>query len=897
MEREEKLRIEREKIEKMKLEKEKLEQEIKEIRAKKEQEKLIKENLEKERIEKEKIIKEQIRMENEEKKKLAEQLEKELREKLTNEFKEKYEQKLLKNNSNLLISSEVNNFIASNKKFLPERLKLENENYFVMEAINNTNKNININNNPITNNNIINKPNDLVIEDIALSDEERNTNNNNNKIPSSLLKNNYNSSLNNSLQFSIVENNNNIINNNKEKNEDSFELQSGKNTQGNKDINSSSEEEKETVLELNESKKKLCNNYWKIKNKSKNKINEILEVNENIELIKSIDDEPQSKKVSQIPVSYNNYNEQPINIVSEVSTNQMRHISNYDLNINSSTRKFEPKELDDVTGSMRFGYNSIIGNQNINLNFKSMSTNNLKTVDEKYENNNENNGKLYYFNNEYYKDTIPNLPTVQNSIQNESNVKDQKMKLDDLEQSKLLKESQKIAIENLKNSNNIEKDLNQNKELIYPNTIINNNKNCEKNNISNFKLSKIIKYKDDNDLNNIMHQLKQYSVDKNNNNNNNTESNNTDESTYILFEKDNQKHSNLYVPNYNAEKNNYEVIKLKNNNITKVDISTNELNNISSSYKINNEFNNDNKINKNYDKNILMQNDLIYEHYNNANNVNLNNMNNPFKYRDTPYTYYGKNKSHSRDFKKRHRKKSGLIEQIKKEQNEKKSTNNNNILYNTLNDKTKNIQYNNNYYSNYTNNNYTHFSNNINNCKSQTFFRNSINNNFETKNYLTLIRQKYLDYLIKIYGNDNISYNKLEDENDKNFMISLINNEIPIENTNLNYLNCSNDMKNFIYESLENFRLQQLKEKISNVDYNDFNIEKNQEINSNNNLGGLAQLDYEDENKEKNTMLEPLELDKGYLNHMSFGKFFVESLNNYNKEQCLFKQDNDETKQ
>ena len=110
-------------------------------------------------------------------------------------------------------------------------------------------------------------------------------------------------------------------------------------------------------------------------------------------------------------------------------------------------------------------------------------------------------------------------------------------------------------------------------------------------------------------------------------------------------------------------------------------------------------------------------------------------------------------------------------------------------------------------------------------------------------------------------------------------------NEIPIENFNLNELNlnCSNDMKSFINESLENFKLQQLKEKMNKINDSNFlylntnNNDKSIDIKNNNNMNGFIRLDYDDEIKDKSNILEPIELDKSNFN-LNFRKSFVESI-------------------
>ena len=127
--------------------------------------------------------------------------------------------------------------------------------------------------------------------------------------------------------------------------------------------------------------------------------------------------------------------------------------------------------------------------------------------------------------------------------------------------------------------------------------------------------------------------------------------------------------------------------------------------------------------------------------------------------------------------------------------------------------------------------------------------KNTINNNKEKNNEsFIILRKKYLDFLIKIYGNENIPLNN--EKIDNTFLEGLINNEVPIENINLNLLKCSNDMKNFIGESLENFKLQQIKEKMNKI--NDSNLLY---LHTNNDK---MQLEYDDDIKDKSNILEPI---------------------------------------
>ena len=1120
-----------EKLEKERIEKEKIinQQKIIELEVKKKKEALLEkelreklENEYKEKYEKEKLKKEEEQRKEKEK---LEKLEKEKNEIMNKEKKltmekikelekkkeileelEKEKKYMEEQRKNLSITSEIKNFIEgkNNKnfdklnsgfKFLPERLKTENENEFIMKGIDkkynytiSSNQQFNIENSQINNNinktinttskKYINSNNDLNlhIEDIE-SNRDIIFDNINNNIPQKIesleeesknilhdlpLKlnnsNNFNkksledsSKINNyedndkSLKFAIENNNKIDINLNKDKEkekEDSLELTniSNKdkekvNNQSNINIYISDEENdnnvQETVLELEENKKKFN---FKWKEKSKNRINEIIEEKQELEMIQSIDNTLKNNKDNNefnlLPLPYNNYSEQPIIPVSEISTNNMRHISTYDQNIISSTRKFEPKELDDITGSLRIFSNrsannnlfSMINNKNNNKPISQRTNNNLNINS----NNNSTNLKPYYgigtkkqnipetnLLNESYKDTNPN-----------ENIKDQKMKIDDLEQSKLLKESKNIRKNN--KYNNITEDENK-----------------------NIKLNNIIKLKNKEELNNILHELKQLAENK-------SENNNLNDSLYFLLEND-MEESNCQSNNGK----NSQIIKVKNNKITTFDSDSrivdnsfkkelffnyNNNNNFNNNIFKNNIFNNLNNLNNfNNMNNANNFNNIIINNDNNFNNINYindpnnrllsikNNPHNNHTFKEIKnlninkfltenkcerHTYvgqnhlnvfnnnefstnpndksmnmirgiqikaiYNRNRSHGKD--RKHKKKTGIIEQVKKEQNEKK----NNIMHNTFNNRNKNIllgkngtpysncktqpysknsiakiDYNNMYQLDPTINNINMNTNinivseqndfihhkksksvNINKCLScspkkkyedfskynfsmgkqekNNFFiydNNNINNNNfiinknsnyndeEFKNFINmnnkkqeqennsfiLLRQKYLEFLIKTYGNNNnIPINKENEELDNIFLKGLVKNEVPIENINLNILKCSNDMKNFICQSLENFKLQQLKEKIANINNNNSNILNNnneKNMNKSNNLNGLIQLDYEDENKDKSNILEPIELDKSNYN-INFRKSFIESLSGIKNDNIFYNSEN-----
>ena len=441
----------------------------------------------------------------------------------------------------------------------------------------------------------------------------------------------------------------------------------------------------------------------------------------------------------------------------------------------------------------------------------------------------------------------------------------------------------------------------------------------------------------------------------------------------IIINNDN----NFNNINYIEGANNNRLLNIKNNpydnhhNFSEIkNINTNELQN-------QNQYERHTYVGKN-NINIINsdeQDDLLYNR--NERNINM------IKGIQIKITHKknNKNKSHCKDDHRKHKRKTGIIEQIKKEQNEKK----NNIMYGTFNKKNKNItkgnneapylsnkkqaysknsiakiNYNNNFFdyeqpiNHNLNTNLNEQNNNIHHKKSKSVnnnkclscspkkkfedfskydlkekndfyiydnnttnnnnfiinknsnykeeeFKNIININNKIKeqenNSLFLLRQKYLEFLLKVYGSDNnIPLNRDNEELDNMFLKGLVKNEVPIEKINLNLLKCSNDMKNFIRESLENFKLQLLKEKIEKINGNknislNNNQEKNKDKKINNNLNGLIQLDYEDEMKDKSNILEPIELDKSNF-FLNFRKSFIESLSRVRNNNVLYNSEN-----
>ena len=900
-------KIEEEKIYNMKKEKEKLKEEIKEIKAKKDQEYILKQKLEKECQEIEKnIIKKEL-------------LEKELKEKIENELQEKYKNE--NNRNNYKITSEIKKFIEgknkdkniNNYKFIPEILKTENENDFVMKGINKKNYNFTISNNQQINiqnhlnkikynnelekenKNILNTNNDfnLNIEDIISTRDIILENNNNNNI---------------SQKIDILDNDNKILSPIVPQTLNESKLLSKKDTnrdlinpeENNKspDINNINKEKEESIEIIKEQLFEENINIDNTKNikiikkeKSQKHINEIIE-----EKQESLEDTNKSKARSKsmtLNLNVNKINNQkqetPKSLIpmAEISTSNMPHISAFDQNIISTIRKFEPKELEDITGSLRLFSNrseKIIFNLNTKINNNS---NNNKLISQRNNNlnisNNSSNLKPFIElgdGNKNINDDLNDLNLSKSNNNNSNiyndNIKDQKMKIDELNQGKLL----------ISNQNNNKIELKDSKiESIQPNKIIIINKKEE--------------------LNNIITEINQ------------------DNSYYFSVED--------------------QIIKIKNNKIIELNSGQNLILNSKRPNNIKSDALFNNRLNKIINKNLI-SNDSLNKYNTFSINQNLSKSNNII--RGIQIKNIIRNKSYNN--KKQKKKTIGLIEQIKKEQYEKKIQNQNQIIYNTYNSKNKIFLTNNNISSKpYINlkpqknsknsianigyNNMIRYepgmipininmnmnimhdeNNNLNSKKNNINFKqrykndiiniklNKNNNNKVSENdkekekeneSFIILRKKYLNFLLKKYGNDNINdikkgkNSKNDIDIDNNFLKKLINNEIPIENFNLNELNlnCSNDMKSFINESLENFKLQQLKEKMNKINDSNFlylntnNNDKSIDIKNNNNMNGFIRLDYDDEIKDKSNILEPIELDKSNFN-LNFRKSFVESI-------------------
>ena len=924
---------------KLKLEKEQLEKEIQEIKAQKEEEYILKAKLEKQCNEIEQNIKNKINEEKHEEIKIDKTLfEKEIRQKLDNEYKAKYEKEKKDNlaqRKNYIISNEINKFIEgtnnvknsnhnlinhNNNIFIPEKLKTENENEFIMKGIKtrqnykleiSKNQEINIENN--INNKKCNNELNLNIEDITSTRDILFDNKNNNNISSpkidNLISPNSASLLNSSKPLVNNDTNKDLINQQSIIISDLIQ----------KNTNQENDSSSETVLELDSAKKK-SNFNWKEKSKTKKRINEIIEEKQELE---SLEDTSKSKNKTKAICSQNNSNnninkiqkEKSLIQIADISTSNMKHIniSTYDQNIISSIRKFEPKELDDITGSLRFFSNrsdNIIisslanknnnkpasqrtNNNNLNMNINN-STNMKPYIDagEKNKNIYDLNSLKLNLNSENTKDKYGDINTNTNTkIINNEHIKDQKMKIDDLEQSKLLSEKNESI-----NKFEIKSSISEVKSKL-------------------FEPNKLIKLKNREELSNIMSEIKK------------EESSNLNDSFYFLLE-DNLQISNLETNN----KKDLQILKVKNNEITELNSGNNLiLNGNTNKSKI---FFNKLKYIRNYNsinkesyqdyhtfsekQNLIENNSSLYKNINQRMQTNFeiskNSRDNNI-FRGIQIKKVNRTKSYGKQINKKQKKKIGIIEQIKKEQYEKKQQ----IIYNTFNNRNKIILTNNNVSSNINlkqqklpknsvanigYNNMFHYEQgmipiNINmnmnilhdeNNKINNTAKNTINNTKDKdKESFIILRKKYLDFLIKIYGNENIPRNNENEKMDNTFLEGLINNEVPIENIKLNLLQCSNDMKNFIGESLENFKLQQIKEKMNKINDGNFlylhtnNTEK-------------MQLDYDDDIKDRSNILEPIELDKSNNYNLNFRKSFVESLSGIKNENKLLKSDNNTNK-
>ena len=138
-----------------------------------------------------------------------------------------------------------------------------------------------------------------------------------------------------------------------------------------------------------------------------------------------------------------------------------------------------------------------------------------------------------------------------------------------------------------------------------------------------------------------------------------------------------------------------------------------------------------------------------------------------------------------------------------------------------------------------------------------------------------LLKQKYAEYIQEQASKGkNVNITSEEQAKDETFLQELAVGDIKTNAINnkssnigdINNMNVSNVMKEFIIQSVENFKLNQVKEKITYQMGNKVD-NSNSIVPTRSNLFGLIQLDYEDEteNKERSNMLEPIELDKSWI--------------------------------
>jgi hypothetical protein len=185
--------------------------------------------------------------------------------------------------------------------------------------------------------------------------------------------------------------------------------------------------------------------------------------------------------------------------------------------------------------------------------------------------------------------------------------------------------------------------------------------------------------------------------------------------------------------------------------------------------------------------------------------------------------------------------------------------------------------------NNYNSNDINSINKEINN---QLFDNNNNNSDNLTEDELSsynMISQKFSEFLQKKYGSFIPKFSNIELAQNHRILIDLSKNRIPIENQNfINRLECSNDLKEFLLYSLENFKLSQVKEKIHNVFENN-NNNNNSMHTSTNNLGNNGLIQIEDDDfytSTNNDALEPMELDKSMQSSMIFRKSFLFSIQN-----------------
>ena len=157
---------------------------------------------------------------------------------------------------------------------------------------------------------------------------------------------------------------------------------------------------------------------------------------------------------------------------------------------------------------------------------------------------------------------------------------------------------------------------------------------------------------------------------------------------------------------------------------------------------------------------------------------------------------------------------------------------------------------------------------------------NDKNNENEDERIYKLLKEKYLDYLKRTFDGNIPKITKEEEKLNENLLRHLAKKELPIENENLDNIKCSNDMKAFLMESLNNFKLLQMKDKFNGNNINEINNNHQKFDPAKSHLIGLIHLDYENDIKDSH-MFEPIELEKSYMNK-SIKKSIIDSFNGNN---------------
>ncbi len=164
------------------------------------------------------------------------------------------------------------------------------------------------------------------------------------------------------------------------------------------------------------------------------------------------------------------------------------------------------------------------------------------------------------------------------------------------------------------------------------------------------------------------------------------------------------------------------------------------------------------------------------------------------------------------------------------------------------------------------------------NSKNNNINNNNEDNNNEDEKIFQLLKEKYVEYLKRTFDGNIPKITKEEEKLNEALLRNLAKKELPIENENLDNIKCSNDMKAFLIESINNFKLVQMKDKMNENNGNQVNNIHQKFDPAKSNLIGLIYLDYENENKDSH-MFEPIELEKSYMN----GKNIFDSFKGINQ--------------